>query len=198
MAAAAASTAAGPTARSGAAAEPSLPPTVTLLFGPHCVQGEAQHQLSAAEPVGDSPSVRRHASVHPRRPIPAPGADLVASSHPSLPPPPSQTLIVPRRGTFSVVDRRHGRISRSPTICGTQVSSAKHLASIPLAFTKSKNLDLTHPLLPTPPLASQAPPPTPAAEAVWIFGSPPSPRTWARALGPAEGARSTGGRAGSV
>ena len=47
-----------------------------------------------------SPSVRRHASVYPRRPIPAPGADLVASSYPSLPPPPSQTLIVPGEARF--------------------------------------------------------------------------------------------------
>ena len=95
--------------------------------------------------------------MHPRRPIPAPGADLVASSHPSLPPPPSQTLIVPRRGTFLVVDRRHSRISRSPLICGTQVSSANHLASIPLAFTESKNLDLTHPYYPPLPWPRRRP-----------------------------------------
>ena len=104
-----------------------------------------------------SPSVRRHASVYPRRPIPAPGADLVASSHPSLPPPPSQTLIVLRRGTFSVVDRRHGRISRSPTICGTQVSSGNHLASNPPAFKKSKNLELTHPYYPPLPWPRRRP-----------------------------------------
>ena len=96
-----------------------------------------RHRLSAAEAAGDSTSVSRHASVYPRRPNPAPGADLVASSHPSLPPPPSQTLIVLMRGTFLVVDRRHGRISRSPTICGTQVSSGNHLASNPPALRKS-------------------------------------------------------------
>ena len=116
-----------------------------------------RHRLSAAEAAGDSTSVSRHASVYPRRPNPAPGADLVASSYPSLPPPPSQTLIVPRRGTFSVVDRRHSRISRSPLICGTQVSSANHLASIPLAFTKSKNLDLTHPYYPPLPWPRRRP-----------------------------------------
>ena len=97
-----------------------------------------RHRLSAAEAAGDSTSVSRHASVYPRRPNPAPGADLVASSHPSLPPPPSQTLIVLMRGTFLVVDRRHGRISRSPTICGTQVSSGNHLASNPPAFKNPK------------------------------------------------------------
>ena len=117
----------------------AIPPSdQSLLFGPHCVQGEARHRLSAAEAAGDSTSVSRHASVYPRSPIPAPGAYLVASSHPSLPPPPSQTLIVLMRGTFLVVDRRHGRISRSPTICGTQVSSGNHLASNPPAFKNPK------------------------------------------------------------
>ena len=136
----------------------AIPPSdQSLLFGPHCVQGEARHRLSAAEAAGDSTSVSRHASVYPRSPIPAPGAYLVASSHPSLPPPPSQTLIVLRRGTFSVVDRRHGRISRSPTICGTQVSSGNHLASNPPAFKKSKNLELTHPYYPPLPWPRRRP-----------------------------------------
>ena len=116
-----------------------------------------RHRLSAAEAAGDSTSVSRHASVYPRRPNPAPGADLVASSHPSLPPPPSQTLIVLMRGTFLVVDRRHGRISRSPTICGTQVSSGNHLASNPPAFKKSKNLELTHPYYPPLPWPRRRP-----------------------------------------
>jgi len=75
----------------------------------------------------------------------------------------TSTLIVLMRGTFLVVDRRHGRISRSPTICGTQ-----------------------------------APPSTPAGKAVGIFGSPPSPRTQARAPGSSGSVRSTGGVAAGV
>ena len=65
-------------------------------------------------------------------------------------------------------------------------------------FQKIEKSRAHPPLLPTPPLASQAPPPTPAAKAVGIFGSPPSRRTQARAPGPAEGAGSMGRRAGSV
>jgi len=136
--------------------------------------------------------------VHSRRPIPAPGADLAPSSHPSLPPPSSPDA--------NRAQERHFFSHRSTPQSNFEVSDdlwhSGELRQPPRiespCFQKIEKSRPHPPLLLTPPLASQAPPPTPAAKAVGIFGSPPSPRTQARAPGPEEGAGSMGQRAGSV